>query len=138
MKIEDLDEVMLIENDLFEDPWTRSAFEYDLLNNPYSTYYVLKNENEIIGYAGLSVSFEDADVLNIGIKKEYQGRGLGEKLFTHLIEEAKKANCLYMHLEVRESNTVAHNLYKKMGFEDIRIRKNYYAGENGIDMMKGL
>lgn len=138
MTIDDVDEVFSLEKELFSDPWPKHFF-FEELENEFANYYVYKNEEEIIGYAGMWQMFENCDLTNIAIKKEYQGKGYGEKLLKFMIKEAIKNNCEFMHLEVRVSNIKAKNLYEKFGFEETRIRKHYYEnGEDCIDMVKGL
>ncbi len=138
MRKEDLDQVLEIENDVFSDPWPRKYFEDDL-NNECSKYYVLKKDGEVIGYGGLWFMFENCDLVNIAIKKSYQGQGLGERLLKLLIREAILNECEFMHLEVRTSNKKAMSLYEKMDFIKTRTRKGYYSdGEDCIDMVKGL
>ncbi len=138
MKKSDLSQVLEIENRVFSDPWPRKFFEDDL-NNEFSTYYLLKNDDEIIGYGGLWFMFENCDLVNIAIDDKYQGLGYGEKLLKLLIREALLKECEFMHLEVRKSNLKAFNLYEKMGFIKTRVRKGYYEdNEDAIDMVKGL
>lgn len=138
MTINDIDEVFTLEKELFVDPWPKHFF-FEELENEFANYYVYKNEEEIIGYAGMWQMFENCDLTNIAIKKEQQGKGYGKELLKFMIKEALKRNCEFMHLEVRVSNTKAKNLYEKLGFEQTRIRKHYYEnGEDCIDMVKGL
>ena len=139
MEIKDLDIVSELEKKIFKDPWPRKFFEEDILNNDSSRYYVLKDDEEVIGYAGIWFMFENCDLVNIAIVNERQGQGLGEKLLRFVIKEAIKEGCEFMHLEVRKSNLKAKSLYDKYGFMETRIRKGYYEdGEDCIDMVKGL
>lgn len=134
----DIDEVSKIENEVFIDPWPIRFFKEDL-NNENAKYYLLKDNEQIIGYAGLWFMFENCDLVNIAIKKDKQGQGLGKKLLKLVIREAIKEKCEFMHLEVRKNNTKAYNLYKKLDFIETRVRKAYYEdGEDAIDMVKGL
>ena len=99
----------------------------------------MKKEEEIIGYAGMWQMFENCDLTNIAVRKEYQGKGYGEELLRFMIGKAIEKGCEFMHLEVRASNMKAKSLYEKMGFIEVRTRKGYYEdGEDGIDMVKGL
>jgi len=138
MKLSDIDVVCDLENKLFKDPWPKKFFIEDL-ENEFSNYFVLKDNEEIIGYAGFWYMFENCDLVNIAIKKERQGQGLGEKLLKFVIRKAIKENCEFLHLEVRKTNTKAKSLYEKYGFIKTRVRKGYYSdGEDCIDMVKGL
>ena len=139
MHVEDVNEVIKIENICFKDPWPYHFFVDDILKNEFSRYFVLKENDEIIGYSGHWLSFENCDLVNIALKNAYQGKGLGQKLLNLTILEAIKEGCEFMHLEVRPSNIKAINLYKKNGFIKTRVRKGYYEdGEDCIDMVKGI
>lgn len=84
----------------------------------------------------------------VAIKKEYQEQGFGEKLLIesieNLIKDNKNAGIKNINfsenkflLEVNENNVKALKLYKKIGFEEISVRKNYYGNnENAIIMIK--
>ena len=138
MKKEDIEEISKLERELFSDPWPAHFF-YEELDNAFATYYVMKKEEEIIGYAGMWQMFENCDLTNIAVRKEYQGKGYGEELLRFMIGKAIEKGCEFMHLEVRASNMKAKSLYEKMGFIEVRTRKGYYEdGEDGIDMVKGL
>jgi len=113
-----------------------------------------ENEKNVLGYIVFYVTIESTDIFEIAIKKEYQGRGFGERLMTEsmekLLEDRKNLegnNILENEgtdfsenkflLEVNEKNARALKLYKKIGFEKISIRKNYYGkDENAVIMVK--
>ena len=143
MKIErmeraDIPAISALEKQLFIDPWPERFFEEEL-DNVCGEYYVLKEDAEIIGYAGMWHLFENCDLTNIAIRKDRQGQGNGERLLRFMIRQALRNGCEFMHLEVRVSNAPARRLYEKMGFMEVRIRKGYYEnGEDCIDMVKGL
>lgn len=137
-KIEDLDKIIEIENEVFTSCWNREQFEYELLENEFSNMYVIKEDEEIIGYAGLWILFERAEITTIAITTKYQGKKYGETLLRFLIEEAIKKGADICSLEVRVSNERAINLYRKLGFEVLRTRKNYYNDnhEDALEMIK--
>ena len=133
----DLDKILRMEKENFPDPWPKDSFIYDM-NNEVADVKVLESEEEIIGYYVVYYMFENADIGNICIDKEYQGNGLGEYLFKDLLISCIKNEIEFVHLEVRVDNEKAYNLYSKMGFEKTRIRKGYYNGVDAIEMVKGL
>ena len=138
MKKEDLDEVVEIEKENFIDPWPKQAFINDLEGNDDAELIVLKDDNKVVGYYDVWYMFENADISNIVICKDYQGQKLGEYLLKDCIKRCIRKNVEFLHLEVRVDNTKARNLYKKLGFIEVRTRVGYYAGVDGIDMVKGL
>ena len=70
---------------------------------------------------------DTADILNIGIKFDFQRQGHGRGLLNHLIEELKKRDIGEILLEVRAGNKSAIPFYKRLAFEEISVRKNYYT-----------
>lgn len=139
MQEKDLDEIILIENELFTSPWNKEQFVYEINENEFSRSFVLEIDNEIIAYGMMWFLFENADITNIAVKKKYQKQGYGLKMLKHLIKEAINNNCEFIHLEVRINNKEAINLYNKMGFETVRIRKHYYEdGSDAYDMIKAI
>ena len=60
--------------------------------------------------------------------------GIGTKLMAYLINEAINLHVVNITLEVRVSNEIARNLYKKFGFHEVALRKFYYGDEDGILM----
>ena len=99
-------------------------------------------EKKILGYIVFYGTIESTDIFEVAIKKEYQGRGFGKKLLIEsmkdLIEDKKNIEIKNKFLlEVNEKNKKALKLYKKIGFEEISIRKNYYGkDENAVIMIK--
>lgn len=140
MKISDLDFVCKLENELFSSPWKREDFRYQIEDNEFSHDYVLIENDEIVGYIGMWILFEHAQITTLGIDKKHQGKGLSKQLMNHAIQRAGEFGCEDIALEVRISNSIAINLYKKYGFIQINIRKSYYVNpiEDAYLMMKPL
>jgi ribosomal-protein-alanine N-acetyltransferase len=81
----------------------------------------------IVGFLGVWYMVEEAHIVSIGVRREYRGRGIGELLLIAAIEQAMKRRARVATLEVRVSNSVARNLYKKYGFREQGVRKGYYT-----------
>ncbi|GAE27273.1 ribosomal-protein-S18p-alanine acetyltransferase [Halalkalibacter wakoensis JCM 9140] len=128
MTVEDLDVVMEVEHDAFTtSPWDRSIFLTELTSNQFAHYLVYEVEEEIIGYCGLWIVMDEAQITNVAVHSKYRGKGHGEKLLRYVIAFLKQMGVVKLSLEVRVSNEVAQNLYRKIGFVEGGIRKNYYA-----------
>ena len=95
-----------------------------------------KINNEIVGFAGATIIFDNADITKIVTRKKFRNCGIGKKLFSTLLNYCKEKKCSTITLEVRKSNEPAILLYSKFGFKEIGIRKNYYKNEDGILMQK--
>jgi len=129
LKERDLADVLRIERDMYDYPWSEEIFK-DCLRVDYSNWAFIKDE-KFIGYAILSIAVGEAHVLNICLDKEYTGQGLGECFLNELLLVAKNKCAESVFLEVRLSNAVATSLYKKMGFKQIGRRKKYYQAADG-------
>ena len=117
----------------FDDFWNLDVLKSEL-ESPSSYYFVIKNNEEIVGFAGIKVILDEADIMDIVIKKSYRGNGLGKLLMEYLISFARSLKLLSLTLEVREDNYSAIALYTKLGFIKVGLRKNYYDGKNAILM----
>jgi len=127
MREEDIDQVLEVEHASFTTPWSREAFFNEIHNNKFAVYIVLEEDDKIIGYCGTWIVIDEAHVTNIAILPEYRGKKLGEALLTKLISTAREMGAKSMTLEVRVTNHVAQSLYRKFGFHNGGIRKNYYS-----------
>ena len=140
IKIEEmnLSHLEIIKNILtseFDDFWNYNVLKEEL-ENKNSKYLVAKIDNEIIGFAGIKIILDEADIMNIVVKKNFRNNGVGSLLLKNLIELSKDLNISSISLEVDETNIVAINLYKKFDFKEIGNRKNYYKNNNAILMSK--
>jgi len=90
----------------------------------------------IVGFTGIWTLAEEAHITNVAVRKAYQGQGIGELLMIAVIRLAIELHARFVTLEVRESNLVAQNLYKKHGFSQVGIRRGYYTDnqEDGLLM----
>jgi [ribosomal protein S18]-alanine N-acetyltransferase len=138
--VEDIDQIHAIEHVCFPNPWSRTAFINEIVNNHFATYFIVEIEEKQIGYCGVWVIIDEAHITNIAILPEYQGHKFGEALLRNVMMFAKASGAKTMSLEVRVSNLVAQNLYRKLGFQEGGIRKNYYSdnGEDAIVMWVNL
>lgn len=134
----DLTTISELERELFlNEAW--SYFQIlEEFKNKLSKIWILKRDNEILGYLIFRKIKPEIEIFRIGIKRKYQRKGAGTELMQKLIEFAKKENISKIFLEVKISNLSAYNFYKKLGFEEIYRRKNYYGNEEAIIMVKEI
>lgn len=148
----DIPTIMEIEHELFYVPWTPDLFLEELASRDefYQVIkgkkvtskhsYLLECKGQIVGFFLGWAIFGEYSLMNIGVRKSHQKLGLGSFLLQNVIEKALELECLTLYLEVRESNIPAQKLYRKFGFEQISIRKNYYhqPTENALVMRLDL
>jgi ribosomal-protein-alanine N-acetyltransferase len=122
----DIQAVVKVEQAAFSLPWSQEAFCAEM-KNEMAYYLVMEQDNQIIGYAGMWMVFDEAHVTNVAILPQYHGQGLGTKLMSGLIEYAKLQGAHSMTLEVRTKNAIAQKLYMKLDFVLAGLRPNYYT-----------
>lgn len=137
MKLSDLEKIEDILTTDFDDFWNKKVLEEELSSSS-SKYIVAKNDNEIVGFAGIKIVLDEVDIMNIVTKKNYRRQGIGCLLLKNLITISKSLNAKSITLEVNENNSNAIDLYTKYNFQKIGVRKNYYKNESAIIMKKDL
>ena len=124
----DVEAVHAIEVEAFPTPWTIDSFLYEMRENQFAYYIVAEDENgTIVGYCGMWLVIDSAQITNVAVLEKARGKGIGEKLMREAMRVAKEHQVDIMSLEVRVSNVIAQNLYRKLGFQDGGIRKGYYT-----------
>lgn len=146
MRKEDADSVACLHAELDSSAWNTQqwieAYEHSADAWVITHRDNAENNELIVGYAIFRAVCEQAELLNFGVRRDYQGYGLGEDLLNSTLSLLPNS-VEEVLLEVRRSNVPAINLYTKLGFNEATVRKDYYpmAGggrEDAIVMMKAL
>ena len=98
-------------------------------NKYYSVIGLHKQTKEVICFAHIDIDKinKKAQILTIGVVKEYQNKKLGKKLLNKVIEELTLIGILEISLIVQEVNEVAVRLYKSQGFSIYKSLNDYYS-----------
>jgi len=137
MTVDDISQVAEIERQIFSIPWSEKAFR-DSMESDNTIYIVAKENNNVAGYAGMYLSFEEGNITNVAVNPLSRRKGIGEKIVRDILNRAYEKGVRDVFLEVRETNSVAIALYEKIGFKEEGIRKNFYdkPRENALIMWK--
>ena len=130
MVMDDLDEVFGVELAVYPHPWTRGNFA-DSLASGYQGRVLRDDEGRLVGYFLLMAAVDEAHLLNVAVRAERQGEGLGRYLLDKVVECARALGMESVLLEVRPSNLRALKVYEQYGFTEIGRRKAYYPDHNG-------
>ena len=125
MLIDDLEQVMEIERELFHVPWTREGF-FTFLTREDAMFLVVEEKGQILGYCGLLMVLDEGDITNVAVRPDYRKQGIADAILTEVLSEAWKRGAQTIYLEVRQRNIPAQKLYEKHGFVSCGIRKNFY------------
>lgn len=131
-----LDDLNRISNSLnnFDDFWTIGIFKEEL-NNTNTHYIIAIDDNNIVGFGGISVVLDESTLNNIAVRIDKRNQGIASQILEELINLSKKLNCSFITLEVNVTNSAAIKLYEKFGFKNLGIRKNYYHGNTDAYIM---
>lgn len=102
-----------------QSPWTLEQVLADL-GQPQNWYALAYSGEELVGFLAIQENLYELEVVQIAVRKEWQGRGIAGQLLETVPQEKE------VFLEVREGNTPARTLYQKQGFKEIGCRKGYY------------
>lgn len=153
MNSADVKRVVAIDRLSFDLPWSEESYTYEVHESTHTYMVVLEYQaesmttpgwwrrllpfrnghgahGEVVGYGGLWKIQDEAHISTIATHPEYRGRGWGEILLVAMVRRAIMLQAGYVVLEVRVSNTVAQNLYRKYGFATRRIVEKYYRNNN--------
>lgn len=114
-----------IERNCFSKPWSEEDFKKCFGLENYR-FFIAEREGEPLGYAGMYVCLDEADVATIGVLPRFRRQGVGRALMKVLLDGAEEDGIRTVFLEVRSSNGAAKALYESLGFRAFGIRKDYY------------
>ena len=179
MRLEDIDEVSVVERECFSTPWPSHAYRREIRDNRLSRYAVIAwrdvdapasspapainarggedtplsgvkrafsqifrpfgvsgsqphepSAEQVVGFVGLWLVLDEGHITTICVAQRFRGKGLGEVLLSHIMNEAQSLGARRVTLEVRVTNDVAQALYRKHGFTVEGIRRRYYSDNN--------
>jgi ribosomal-protein-alanine N-acetyltransferase len=133
----DIEAVLPTESALFpDDPWSTRTFWSELAGVPETRHYLVADDGEVVGYAGLATAADQGDVQTVAVRADRQGMGLGKLLLDGLLDEARRRRLRDVFLEVRADNSAAQALYERAGFTVVNRRRGYYqpSGTDAVIM----
>lgn len=118
----------------FDEFWSIDNLKNDF-NNPNSSYFIAKLDDEIVGFVGTLKIVDELNIMNIATKINKRSLGIASKLLLHVIDYSKSIGCKSITLEVNENNLPAIHLYEKFNFKRIGLRKKYYNNTDNAILM---
>ncbi len=125
----DLAKVLANERAAYSHPWTEGIFR-NCLHSGYENW-VVDQEGDLCGHAVLSITLDEAHLLNLCVAPGQQRKGLGRQVLDFVIERAQRVGAKSLFLEVRASNEPAVLLYESTGFREVGRRRDYYPAARG-------
>jgi tRNA threonylcarbamoyl adenosine modification protein YeaZ/ribosomal-protein-alanine acetyltransferase len=130
MELRDVDAVWEIEKLSFKTPWSKESFIEEIKAKDRARYVVAELGDTVVGYGGMWLIIDEAHITNIAVHPDYRKQKIGKRIVEKMIAVACSEGITSLTLEVRVSNTPAIKLYKDLDFQEVAIRKGYYADTN--------
>jgi ribosomal-protein-alanine N-acetyltransferase len=127
LRSRDLKAVLRIEDEVFDEPWSKRLFEEELAQRTSRAYRAAWVGDELVGYAGQMSVDDEAHINNIAVAPAWVGRRLGTVLMADLVRTALARGSAHLTLEVAVGNEPAQALYRRFGMAPVGVRPNYYA-----------
>jgi ribosomal-protein-alanine N-acetyltransferase len=132
MTLDDLEQVVAIDQMSFSLPWPARSFQFELTDNPASRSWVAELDGRLVGMVVAWLIVDEIHIATIATHPDFRKQGIGEKLLLHTLQSAKAEGAVSSFLEVREGNTAAIMIYRKVGYVESGRREGYYK-DNGED-----
>ena len=117
--------IAALERQCFSDPWSVEMLRSELPDDSHEFLLAVEGE-ELLGYVGLMTVLDEGYLSNVAVSPEYRRQGIAEALLTALLARARARKLSFVTLEVRAGNTPAQALYRKLGFQEVGVRRAYY------------
>lgn len=125
MQKQDIEEVAVIEKNIFSTPWSANGF-LEAICADNTLFLVSEEAEEISGYIGIYLAADEGEITNVAVKEQYRRKHIGEDLIKEVLHRTAQQGIENWVLEVRKSNETAIRLYQRLGFEIKGIRKGFY------------
>ena len=112
----------------FDEFWSYDNILNEIKNED-SEFLVCLYDDEIIGFGGIRIILDVAELMFIVIRKDFRNQGIAKLLLKNFIQIAKEKHISYIHLEVNENNEYAIKLYRDFNFKEVGLRKKYYMNK---------
>ncbi len=122
-------ELVTLEQKAFSTPWGAEQYVAAFEQSSFLVFALRRctEPATIVAYVALYHTLDEMEILNIAVDPQIRRQGLGYHLLHKTVQTARELGVERMVLEVRITNTPARNLYEKLGFISVGVRKKYYA-----------
>ncbi len=128
VNIEHLEDILSIEKQSFDKPWSDIHFEQFLTcRGPLKSVVYLDNLKKPVGYLFGQIYGSFFYLQNIAVRPGFRRQKIATKLLDYIVNQSRKNRLNKIVLEVRANNSAARRLYEKDGFKPIGVEKNYYT-----------
>lgn len=126
MTLDDIEQVIAIDRESFSLPWPERSFRFELTDNPASRCWVAEVDGKIAGMIVVWLIVDEVHVATIATHPDFRRQGIAKNLLSYALQHLSTEGAQSSFLEVRASNLVAQEMYRKFGYEESGVRRHYY------------
>jgi len=121
----DMADVLEIENESFEFPWSEDEF-VRCLRQRNCIGMVADQDDEVVGFMVYELHKTRLHVLNFAVSRQHCRKGIGRRMVQKLMGKLSQQRRTRLVLEVRETNLAAQLFFRSLGFRAVNVLKDYY------------
>ncbi len=122
---EDIEAIAMLEQEIFPDPWSANSIAETCEQN-HACILGAKKNGKLVGYVIFYYVLDEGEIARIAVAPSSRRQGAAQAVFDKLLLFCEENSVTRILLDVRVSNEGAIAFYKKMGFSEDGIRKNFY------------
>lgn len=138
MTVEDVPAVVDLDQKSFSLPWPERSFRFELTDNPASRCWVAEVDGSVVAMIVVWLIVDEAHVATIATHPDYRRQGIARRLLAHALRHMIQDGARSSFLEVRESNLIAQDMYRKFGYEISGRRRRYYRDNDEDAILMSL
>lgn len=121
----DIEAIASLEAGIFSDPWSVKSIK-ETYENKSALILGAYQEEALIGYVIFYYVLDEGEIARIAVSPSCRRRGVAYQIFKELLQFCSQKEIERILLDVRISNEAAIAFYRKSGFSEDGIRKNFY------------
>ncbi len=140
--LKDLEQLVEIEKQCFtSEAFSRQQISY-LLTDYNSISLIAKTNGKIAGFIILQLENQEdiifGHIITLNVAVIFRRKGVAQKLLFDCEAILKSRGVTECRLEVRQDNSSALRLYRRLGYEEIGLLEGYYGKKHGLYLKKNL
>ncbi|SRR6266542_2451971 len=138
MTLDDVPAVIELDQKSFSLPWPERSFRFELTDNPASRCWVAELDGKMVGMIVVWLIVDEAHVATLATHPDFRRQGIAKTLLSHTLRRLIEEGARSSFLEVRESNFVAQEMYRKFGYKEVGRRRRYYRDNDEDAILMNL
>lgn len=108
--------------------WSHKQWSEMNDQSPYQLYLsTLVDDTQLVGFALFSISFEQAHLLKIAVRQFNRNQNIASGILEQNFHNLLSLSVSEVYLEVATDNFAANSFYRKHGFKNLTVKKNFYS-----------